>query len=296
MVPFNQDQRPLLENVALIIVCSVTKQEVILKQLFLYHFIYSEGGCSVHSCRLVVGWLFRGFSDFLSFLLYFFVFLPMALFFLHSFTLLLLLSCFSASLFLCNAYYPLKHRHQHHPRFASHNYRDALTKSILFFEGQRSGKLPRSQRVTWRRDSGLSDGSAANVCPLKIASFFGAVSLLCRFLLLFALSHLLVWARKEMPSWFCSFRVCVDGEKCAGGFGGRVLWCRGQCEIWVPNGVHHHNALMDCHWVWWVDEGRVGACQGCHSLGHWLSPQSHCSSRHHLRPGLSGILFFSSAL
>lgn len=87
----------------------------------------------------------------------------MALVFLRSFTLLLLLSCFSASLFLCNAYYPLRHRHQHRPRFASHNYRDALTKSILFFEGQRSGRLPRSQRVTWRRDSGLSDGSAANV-------------------------------------------------------------------------------------------------------------------------------------
>ncbi|KAK3160721.1 hypothetical protein QOZ80_1BG0063520 [Eleusine coracana subsp. coracana] len=46
---------------------------------------------------------------------------------------------------------------------APHNYREALTKSILFFEGQRSGKLPPSQRVTWRRDSGLSDGAAAKV-------------------------------------------------------------------------------------------------------------------------------------
>ncbi|TVU21182.1 hypothetical protein EJB05_30806, partial [Eragrostis curvula] len=44
---------------------------------------------------------------------------------------------------------------------APHNYREALTKSILFFEGQRSGKLPPSQRVTWRRDSGLSDGASA---------------------------------------------------------------------------------------------------------------------------------------
>ncbi|PIN24149.1 Cellulase [Handroanthus impetiginosus] len=57
-----------------------------------------------------------------------------------------------------------KHNHfHHHPRFGSHNYRDALMKSIMFFEGQRSGKLPPSQRITWRGDSGLSDGSALHV-------------------------------------------------------------------------------------------------------------------------------------
>ncbi|KMT15910.1 hypothetical protein BVRB_3g055970 [Beta vulgaris subsp. vulgaris] len=38
------------------------------------------------------------------------------------------------------------------------NYGDALSKSILFFEGQRSGKLPPSQRMTWRKDSALRDG------------------------------------------------------------------------------------------------------------------------------------------
>ncbi|KAF3340629.1 endoglucanase 3 isoform X2 [Carex littledalei] len=55
--------------------------------------------------------------------------------------------------------------HKTHPNHgqASHNYRDALSKSILFFEGQRSGKLPSSQRMKWRGDSGLSDGSAMNV-------------------------------------------------------------------------------------------------------------------------------------
>ncbi|WOL10316.1 endoglucanase 3 [Canna indica] len=46
---------------------------------------------------------------------------------------------------------------------ARHNYRDALSKSILFFEGQRSGRLPPNQRMSWRRNSGLSDGSAMNV-------------------------------------------------------------------------------------------------------------------------------------
>ncbi|ESR34937.1 Endoglucanase 4 [Citrus sinensis] len=41
---------------------------------------------------------------------------------------------------------------------ASHDYGDALAKSILFFEGQRSGKLPPNQRMTWRKDSALEDG------------------------------------------------------------------------------------------------------------------------------------------
>nr|TKS07144.1 korrigan [Populus alba] len=40
-----------------------------------------------------------------------------------------------------------------------HDYGDALTKSILFFEGQRSGKLPPNQRMNWRKDSALRDGS-----------------------------------------------------------------------------------------------------------------------------------------
>ncbi|KAF5184840.1 Endoglucanase [Thalictrum thalictroides] len=40
-----------------------------------------------------------------------------------------------------------------------HNYADALSKSILFFEGQRSGRLPSSQRMKWRKDSALHDGN-----------------------------------------------------------------------------------------------------------------------------------------
>ncbi|KAF8703203.1 hypothetical protein HU200_031991 [Digitaria exilis] len=43
------------------------------------------------------------------------------------------------------------------------DYADALEKAILFFQGQRSGQLPPDQAVTWRSNSGLSDGSAANV-------------------------------------------------------------------------------------------------------------------------------------
>ncbi|KAF7802198.1 1-deoxy-D-xylulose 5-phosphate reductoisomerase, chloroplastic [Senna tora] len=42
------------------------------------------------------------------------------------------------------------------------DYSDALSKSILFFEGQRSGVLPQDQRISWRADSGLSDGWTYN--------------------------------------------------------------------------------------------------------------------------------------
>ncbi|KAG9455081.1 hypothetical protein H6P81_007985 [Aristolochia fimbriata] len=40
----------------------------------------------------------------------------------------------------------------------NYNYSDALSKSLLYFEAQRSGRLPYNQRVTWRDHSGLTDG------------------------------------------------------------------------------------------------------------------------------------------
>jgi len=45
----------------------------------------------------------------------------------------------------------------------STNYAEALKNSLLYFEAQRSGKLPPNQRVTWRGDSALRDGSDAHV-------------------------------------------------------------------------------------------------------------------------------------
>ena len=44
-----------------------------------------------------------------------------------------------------------------------HDYGDALRKSILFFEGQRSGRLPPNQRLRWRQDSAIHDGAEAGV-------------------------------------------------------------------------------------------------------------------------------------
>ncbi|ERN12111.1 hypothetical protein AMTRI_Chr01g131900 [Amborella trichopoda] len=47
--------------------------------------------------------------------------------------------------------------------YGAHDYGDALSKSIMFFEAQRSGYLPGNQRVKWRADSGLHDGKASGV-------------------------------------------------------------------------------------------------------------------------------------
>ena len=52
--------------------------------------------------------------------------------------------------------------------YAGPNYREALSKSLLFFQGQRSGRLPGDQKLSWRFNSGLSDGSSAHVRPSKL--------------------------------------------------------------------------------------------------------------------------------
>lgn len=47
------------------------------------------------------------------------------------------------------------------------NYKEALLKSILFFQGQRSGRLPANQRISWRSSSGISDGFLEHVCSFS---------------------------------------------------------------------------------------------------------------------------------
>ena len=39
----------------------------------------------------------------------------------------------------------------------SYDYADAIRKSILFYEAQRSGRLPANNRIPWRYDSALDD-------------------------------------------------------------------------------------------------------------------------------------------
>jgi hypothetical protein len=42
---------------------------------------------------------------------------------------------------------------------STYNYAEALQKAIYFYEEQRSGHMPSTNRVSWRGDSGLTDGS-----------------------------------------------------------------------------------------------------------------------------------------
>ncbi|XP_030530549.1 endoglucanase 16 [Rhodamnia argentea] len=46
---------------------------------------------------------------------------------------------------------------------AAFDYKNALSKSLIFLEAQRSGKLPPNHRPSWRGDSALDDGKEANV-------------------------------------------------------------------------------------------------------------------------------------
>jgi hypothetical protein len=58
-----------------------------------------------------------------------------------------------------------------HPALAGgFNYKDALTKSIMFLEAQRSGKLPPNNRIKWRGDSALDDGKLSNVHSIVLFS------------------------------------------------------------------------------------------------------------------------------
>ncbi|CAK8692882.1 unnamed protein product [Clavelina lepadiformis] len=43
-----------------------------------------------------------------------------------------------------------------------YDYNEVISLSILFYEAQRSGKLPRNNRIPWRGDSGLRDGCDVN--------------------------------------------------------------------------------------------------------------------------------------
>jgi len=68
------------------------------------------------------------------------------------------------------------------------NYGEALQKSLVFYELQRSGKLSGSERTNWRGDSGMKDGADNGVdlmmrettqssifrWPLRLLCFHGA--------------------------------------------------------------------------------------------------------------------------
>lgn len=43
------------------------------------------------------------------------------------------------------------------PAWSKYNYSEALRLSLLFYEAQRSGKLPEDNKIPWRGDSALDD-------------------------------------------------------------------------------------------------------------------------------------------
>ncbi|CAM1343945.1 glycoside hydrolase family 9 protein [Tenacibaculum amylolyticum] len=49
------------------------------------------------------------------------------------------------------------------PCFSQYNYGEALQKSIFFYEAQQSGEIPDWNRVTWRGNSGMDDGSDVQI-------------------------------------------------------------------------------------------------------------------------------------
>ncbi|GAB4215023.1 MAG: hypothetical protein OHK0022_54410 [Roseiflexaceae bacterium] len=66
-------------------------------------------------------------------------------------TAILMLVAFSISI--------LRLPHQSAQAAPSYNYAEALQKSLLFYEAQRSGPLPANSRLNWRGPSGLTDGA-----------------------------------------------------------------------------------------------------------------------------------------
>ncbi|CAL0332000.1 unnamed protein product [Lupinus luteus] len=84
------------------------------------------------------------------------------------------------------------------------SYKDALGKAILFFEGQRSGKLPSKQRVHWRGDSALSDGNLQNLFDLA-DKFRGSYSASCPFYCSFS-------SYQDELLWAASWLYKASGE------------------------------------------------------------------------------------
>ncbi|CAH2057994.1 unnamed protein product [Thlaspi arvense] len=78
------------------------------------------------------------------------------------------------------------------------DYGDALTKTLLYFEAQRSGKLPSNQRVSWRGDSALRDGSDVHL-DLTGGYYDSGDNMKFGFPLAFT-ATMLAWSSVEMSS------------------------------------------------------------------------------------------------
>lgn len=162
------------------------------------------------------------------------------------------------------------------PFCESFNYGQALSKSLLYFESQRSGRLPHNQRVTWRHHSGLTDGLEQGVHNYTLHITYYYV-FLCAYVHFIHFNMVIVfWAR-------------------LGGLSGRILWCRGQCEIWTTNGIHHYSPLLGCFRIRRTNRRRRRVCPRAwgHQVGDWLFHQGPLTTKCSLGRGISNFAFTS---
>ena len=99
-------------------------------------------------------------------------------------------------------------------KVASHDYGDALSKSILFFEGQRSGKLPPNQRMTWRKDSALRDGFDIGVSLFYL--FLGIVMIRLELIVLALLRLLFDYCTYHLLNMLSNFYMVMTYKQSKG--------------------------------------------------------------------------------
>lgn len=109
----------------------------------------------------------------------------------------------------------------HNSVLASFDYGDALTKSLLYYEAQRSGKLPPNQRVQWRGDSGLKDGSDTGV------------SLIHSLILPFVINHIMSSIYATMSMFFLIVSLVVF----------LFLILRSWFRIYLPYHIHKNQKV-----------------------------------------------------
>lgn len=118
------------------------------------------------------------------------------------------------------------------PVSAEFDYADALTKSLLYFESQRSGRLPYNQRATWRDHSGLTDGLEQGVSTLKQNYIKITISLSAIF--------------AQVNYNYCFVISVSFAFSLSGRFGWGILRRRRPREIRFTDGVYGDNAVMEC--------------------------------------------------
>lgn len=94
---------------------------------------------------------------------------------------------------------------------------------------------------------------------------------------------------------FIHFNMVIVFWARLGGLSGRILWCRGQCEIWTTNGIHHYSPLLGCFRIRRTNRRRRRVCPRAwgHQVGDWLFHQGPLTTKCSLGRGISNFAFTS---